>query len=407
MIRTVTPVLLGTSVALCLILGAASAQTGIERGNGLTHQPANEIRPAMTAEAWTVTSADTVFEEYLGRPSLRLRTGQAHVNDVEFENGTIEFDFAAPDQRSFMGVIFHVEDTGNLEEVYFRPHKSGLWDSTQYQSFMNESSTWQLYQGEGFNAATPIPHDEWIHVRLVVEGARLEVYAGDAEEPILVQNDLKRGPGGGGVGFNSFFPTKDANPDVYVGNFSNLVIRPDDASYEFPAPQPPAAETGYIAHWSTSEPFETPEGGLLAAPSEAELDALAWKTIDAEPSGLINLNRHYPVAGAKGSLTSGGTTSLWARVTLHAHHAQTRRLHFGYSDKLTVLLNGRPIFAGDNSFRTRDQSHLGGVQDRADSVFLDLAEGDNELLLGVSDARMGWGFIARLDAIDGIEARMD
>jgi hypothetical protein len=69
----------------------------------------------------------------------------------------------------------------------------------------------------------------------------------------------------------------------------------------------------------------------------------------------------------------------------------------GYSDDIVVYLNGRPLYAGRNSMSYRDPSALGFFYPYADAVFLPLKKGPNELLLAVSEATAGWGFMARFD----------
>jgi hypothetical protein len=69
----------------------------------------------------------------------------------------------------------------------------------------------------------------------------------------------------------------------------------------------------------------------------------------------------------------------------------------GYSDDIVVYLNGRPLYAGRNSMSYRDRSALGFFYPYADAVFLPLRKGKNELLLAVSEATAGWGFMARFD----------
>lgn len=53
--------------------------------------------------------------------------------------------------------------------------------------------------------------------------------------------------------------------------------------------------------------------------------------------------------------------------------AQRVRLSFGYSDDVTVFLNGRPLFGGASEFLVRDGSYLGTLTLGPDTLFLDLA----------------------------------
>lgn len=103
--------------------------------------------PGFAPGQWVVTDPTARTETYLGRQALRLRSGKAYRTDVLFENGTIEFDIAPKARRSFLGVEFRIQMEGgkaNYEHVYFRPHKSGLWDAVQYTPGFHGASTWQL-----------------------------------------------------------------------------------------------------------------------------------------------------------------------------------------------------------------------------------------------------------------------
>ncbi|MCK4392767.1 hypothetical protein KAX17_07655, partial [Candidatus Bipolaricaulota bacterium] len=81
-----------------------------------------------------------------------------------------------------------------------------------------------------------------------------------------------------------------------------------------------------------------------------------------------------------------------------------RQLLFGYSDKISVFLNSRMIFSGDNSYGVSKQPGFRGyVKDGEFTVDLPLKKGSNELLLAISEKAFGWGFITRLDEIAGVK----
>ena len=72
-------------------------------------------------------------------------------------------------------------------------------------------------------------------------------------------------------------------------------------------------------------------------------------------------------------------------------------LDIGYSDEVTVFLDGVPLFSGVNGWESRYPGYLGYVRLGSDTVHLPLAVGANELVLAVTDdQRFGWGFAARL-----------
>jgi len=67
-------------------------------------------------------------------------------------------------------------------------------------------------------------------------------------------------------------------------------------------------------------------------------------------------------------------------------------------------LNGRPIFAGRDDYRSRDYRFLGSIG-WWDTVFLPLAQGDNELVIAVSETLGGWGVQARFTDPAGLTFR--
>jgi hypothetical protein len=67
-----------------------------------------------------------------------------------------------------------------------------------------------------------------------------------------------------------------------------------------------------------------------------------------------------------------------------------------------VYLNGRALYGGDDSNRSRDYRFLGSIG-WFDAVWLPLDEGENELVLAVSESFGGWGVQARFPSPDGIE----
>lgn len=371
----------GAGIAICLAAAASAAEL-----------------PGFGPGEWVVTDPAARTETYLGQNALRLRSGKAYRTDILFENGTIEFDIAPKARRSFLGVEFRIQMEGgkqNYEHIYFRPHKSGQWDAVQYTPGFHGASTWQLYQGKGYNAKLDIPTDKWLHVRIVIAGSRAEVYAGGANKPVLVVKQLKGKPGKGYVGLWSFLPGK-APADLYTGNFANLVIRPDDTPTAYVRETPPPAGSGFLSRWMVSKPFAAPAGGVRGLPRKEALDKLQWKAVLGEPSGLVNLSREFALP--KGVRKA----SLYARTTIRSAEAQIKKLNFGYSDEISIFLNGRILFSGNNSFSTRYIRYLGTVTAAEDAVYLPLKPGANELVLAVSEVRMGWGFIARLEDLEGL-----
>ena len=74
---------------------------------------------------------------------------------------------------------------------------------------------------------------------------------------------------------------------------------------------------------------------------------------------------------------------------------QDKRLDFGFSDRVRVYLNGRLLFQGDDTYRSRDYRFLGSIG-YFDALYLPLRKGENELLMAVSEDLGGWAALENL-----------
>jgi len=86
----------------------------------------------------------------------------------------------------------------------------------------------------------------------------------------------------------------------------------------------------------------------------------------------------------------GYKNTVFAAVTIDSEKKQLKKLNFGYSDRAMVYLNGRLIYGGNNSFRSRDYRFVGSLG-YFDALYLPLEKGKNELRLAVSETFGGWG----------------
>jgi hypothetical protein len=343
--------------------------------------------PAQTLDfekGWEVAGKGLEVVTYLGRNALRLGTGNAYRRDVRLQDGTIELDVATTGQRSFFYVQFRMESDREYEEIYLRPHKTGLGDALQYNPVYKGESNWQLYHGEGGTAPVDIPRNEWVHLKIVLRGESAAIFVGDVKEPQLVVRRLARPAASGFVALRSFVPEGGDEP---VTSFANVVVRPDAADYVFPETgKEPAPPADIVRDWLVSEPFVTPDGPVAALPAAA-----GWKKLETEPSGLLVLLRHIarPERGKR--------ATVLAKMTVEAAIEERVPLHLGYSDEVTVFLNGAPLFTADDSYsfdRPRREGLIG--LDQA-TVYLPLHAGANELILAVTDVFGGWGLMGRLE----------
>ncbi len=329
------------------------------------------------SERWQLGPASRI-EEFLGRKALTL-TGTVFLKDVEFENGVVEVDLAFKEGRIFPTIVFRRQDEENYEEFYVRPHKSGQPDALQYTPSFNGLSAWQLYYGEGCTNAWTFSPNEWIHIKLEIAGTQARVYIGEGKSPALVINDLKHGRTKGGLGLKVTGP-------IGVAYFADFKYRHDD-SLEFEPPIKTETPFGMITEWEVSQAFEYSYLDLKRYPPQDILKKVEWKSVSSEPSGLVNVSRYV----RKGPVVPG---IVLARTMIPVDKERLMELQFGYSDLVSVFLDGRLLFWGYSVFQSRDPFFQGRVG-LFDSLWLPLKKGNNELLLVLAESMGGWGFMCR------------
>ncbi len=339
---------------------------------------------------------DATVAEYQQRKAIRLNGGAATVKEMELRDGIIDVDFVSPGGRAFFGPQFRIdEENGSGEWVYLRPHKSGLPDALQYTPLLNGSLMWQIYNGPGFTGRIEIPKDTWFHLRLEIVGAQAKLYVVDMEKPCLTMNDLKSGNQKGLISFANLTGT------VYL---SNLEIRETPpAAWERHLPQMPP---NTLTDWDLSPDYDALARDLERPLSDAESSAMTWQDVKAEPPGFVVVNRYRQGPSLRVSFSDDfskrlepqkGMKVVYARTTIIAERDQIKKLSIGYSDDVSVFLNGTILFRGRSAQNFRDPGFLGIVNPENDAVYLPLKKGPNELLLAVSELGGGWGFICRLD----------
>jgi hypothetical protein len=337
----------------------------------------------------------TKVTDYLGRKSLFLNGGAAIVKDLNVRDAVIDVDVATPAARGFFGVNFRLSNDGATGEViYLRQHKSGLPDAMQYTPILGGGFNWQIYNGPGFTGAVVIPRNEWFHLRLEIAGAQARLFVKDMTTPALVMNDLKSGQRQGLLGLYVL------TGDTYFTNFEVRQTPPAPWQRHEP-PMPP----GTITKWSISPAYDALARNLETPLAPAERDAIKWTDVEAEPPGFVVLYRylqapHIPVSFAndfsKRLEPQPGTKVVYAKTTIVSDRDQVKKLSIGYSDEVSVFVNGAILYRGRSAQYFRDPGFLGIVNPENDAVYIPLKKGANELMLAVSEIGGGWGFICRL-----------
>lgn len=331
--------------------------------------------------------------DFMGRKSILLDGGGATVKDLELRDGVIDVDVATPGLRGFFGIQFRL-DGNNGEWVYLRPHKSGLPDAMQYTPVLNTGLNWQLYNGPGFTGAVDIPKNEWFHLRLELSGAQAKLYVKDMEKPALVMDDLKSGVQKGQIALAAL---------TGASYFSNFQVRTSpDVGWERHLPPMPA---GTLVKWEISPAYDALTRNLEKPLTAAESGAIQWQPVEAEPPGLVVLYRYREAPHLRVTFANDfskrlepqkGTKFLYARTTIESDRDQVKKLYIGYSDEVSVFLNGQILWRGRSAQNFRDPGFLGIVNPQNDAVYLPLKKGKNELVLALSELGGGWGFVCRL-----------
>ena len=335
---------------------------------------------AFDSGRWSFDAESYGVTEHLGRPALRLENGHATLDGVSFEDGVLEVDVALSPARAFTGCTWRRQGD-DFEWFWVRPHQSGNPDATQYAPAFNGIAGWQLYHGPPYAVPLSLPFGKWVTLRIVFAGRAAEVYVGDGDDPALVVDELKHDPRAGALGLSASMA-----PGWFSAfRYESATRRVNGAPAERPKPVEEA-----VRAWAVSDAF--PEEEL----DVGTLGMRSWTMLETEPSGLADLAR---VNG----LERGNT--VFARATIVSDREQVKRLDLGFSDRVLVFLNGRPLYSGSDTYRSRDYRFLGSIG-WWDAVYLPLVGGENDLVLAVTEEFGGWGVQARLEDLEGCSVRL-
>jgi hypothetical protein len=284
---------------------------------------------------WRVEARESRVELHEGRHALLLANGTAWLEGVQLQDGVIRFDMRVSGGLGFHGVAFRAVDGQNHEHFYVRPFVSGNPDASQYTPVFNGVSGWQIYSDERFGIPVAVATDRWIHVEVRVSGGRAEAYVDGVP---LVFPALQRPVSAGAIGL-----TSSGAP----ARFANVVVTPGPTQLEGGAGAEGVAELpGTVNRWRVSNAFAE---SLLH--SVGDLDpsftaSLRWDPLETAVRGIADL--------ATLRMRSTGDNTVIAAITLRTSEARRARMRFGFSDRAVVYLNGRPIYRGAATWRSRD-----------------------------------------------------
>ena len=319
--------------------------------------------------------SDIKVESFLGRQALWLKNStHARRPGIIVADGTIELDVAPMDSGDFIGITFRRESQTSHENIYIRPARSGEFMAIQYAPRINGSSTWQLYRE--FTAPARWPRNQWTHVRVEIHGSTLQVFVGDTAEPTLSVPRLRHASPSGEI---AFWARVNNRPGEWAAALSNISVRP--AATSLPRTDPPPPLAGLVTGWQVAGPVAGMSRPITSVPSDVK-----WTAVACEESGLVNLNRVFRAKPQEGRFTA------FLRTMIASAGAKRMPAGIGYSDDVTVFVNGEVVYSGVNGWESRAPGFASFVDPRFERVWLPLRAGVNEIILAVTDDQLfGWG----------------
>lgn len=348
----------------------------------------------------SVANAEQVWEirsegiEKLGSGEntiYRFEHGYLDGTDSDFRNGIIEFELKPTHERAFFYIYFRKQSTTESEEMYIRTHKSNAPDTLQYSPLYQGKSAWQLYHGENGTASAPLPVDDWVKVKLQVIGNKLSVWVGNNLEANIKDMRLSRSDKAGSISFRSFIPRGSAaKHTAMVRNISVQHLPNSEAVIENETEINPSI----ISHYKVSPTFEVLAKSSREIPQEVLKQK--WNSVTTNTQGVLELLKYRTIP--KGIRT----WAVAADVILDAKHPNQCQIDLGFSDAISLILNGKPVFFVDASYRYNANRQEGVMHAKQASVFLDLKPGKNAIRAIVADSFGGWGLQAQLIDCKGV-----
>jgi hypothetical protein len=296
-----------------------------------------------------IRAAQAEIVTWHGREALRLENGLALIPERKLKDASIEL-LIGTEGPAYLGAAFRVADVLNYELAYAVPHVSGQWDALQYDPVFRGSNTWQLHHGPGYQQEARVPTDCWFRLRVDYCGDQAAVSVNG--QPSLFVQRLAHPQTAGRFGVWTFLPAYFS--DLRVSSCERLETR---------AVESPSVAEGVVETWFVEN----------------------YGVVACEPNGVVNLNRYLPASLGKARLVRRFEMCEEAEITFE----------FGFSDVLTLELDGEVVCSAENTFRGfEDRAARGYVELGTGAVRRMLARGSHQLAaeLSVSEG-FGWGLI--------------
>ncbi len=323
---------------------------------------------------WDIKTKSYIIENYKGKDAIYIQSGAITLKNKTFLNGTIEFDIFLKEEQAFPGVYFRGTKDFDSEQWFMRPHLSGKPDANQAAPATKGITPWQLYFGEKYSFPYNYKFNDWTHVKLVVNDNKAQVFLDYSKKPNL--------------SWNLFHKTQEGAIAFRGGRFTgmhlaNIIINPKNSNIVNFKPKERKPIKNLITKWKVSDIFEEKQLENLNNFKKI-INSRKWVgDIVIEEGTAANISRKHQLYNGK----PGNT--VFTKLEIDSDKNQTKIFEFGYSDRIIVILNGKPIYKGTNKWRSRDYRYLGTVG-LFDAVYLPLKKGKNTLLMAVSEDFGGW-----------------
>lgn len=376
------------TAALCLALLVGAYSVAAQKTGRRQAAPPAALTLPLTADQWTFKEEKVEFVEHRGVRAMRIQreAGTVAAKNLTFADGTIEYDVELLPTTLFASTYFRRKDDKTQEIFYLRNrvNKPLFNDAIQYAPYVDGVNLWDLF--DAYQAPALLKADGWNHVKLVVSGLQMRVYVNDMNRPALEIPQLEADVREGGLAFDGQCV------------IANVVVRPGETGGLAPYAGTDLTnhDARYLRKWQVSEPVTLPPGQELTVASLPKADA-RFQPIKAERRGLVNLTRKYGDSQRQ-------RRYVWLKARIASDKARSPLLRLGFSDEVWVFVNGQPVFVDKNLYGQNMRKMPDGRISIENASFpLPLKEGDNEVLVGLANDFFGWGLMARLDSMEGLQ----
>jgi hypothetical protein len=188
-------------IILCVISKGLYAQKiKLEANNFEAHQVYMSIEKLEGKNVLKVIKDSTVIP--VDEPTF------VKIKDVNFKNGTIEVKVlsrllknAPAYARGFIGIAFRIDDkNAKYESIYIRPTNGRADDqvrrnhSVQYYAYPDfKFDKLRQISPEKYESYADMGLNEWITMRIEVQGKEAKLFLNNSKQPVLIVKDLKLG----------------------------------------------------------------------------------------------------------------------------------------------------------------------------------------------------------------------